>query len=603
GHFEKILSYPMYSHLGERNDLLSPAFPESIQFLKDIYSEMAPAFNSPFFNVNADETFNLGKGASKKMVDSLGIAVVYTDQVKKMYNVLKGHDKRMMMWTDILLQHPESFDMLPKDIIMMTWGYDANDSFDDVILPVKNEGFDFTISPGILNSYSTMPDYSITMTNIRNLVRDGVKYGSIGMVLTVWDDGGSAFFSRDWYGVAYGGEQSWNPNQENLSDFNERFNKAIYADETGKFTDAIWKLVELTDVPVTNGLKEKLLWTKVIPDSGENLRIGIDGWDKVKEIVDSAEKFLNEAKPLLYKNDYDYFKFTVEQYRYNANLRFNLIEASNLYSIAQENQNKNRAFTRTQLIDAIDVISNSRKSLINLYDFYRKIWLEENKTNAMYVVLNKYQNQINDLKNTEEKIFSALRDYDSGLEMPAIEKVRLSVKKVEGRFFREWMMINPIPIQENEDRNLIDYLKNMGGELNAVPKVSQEFEYDNKTYRWRRTASEYFDVVNLTEELHDENKISVTYAFAHIDIPEDRIVKASIGSTDGVDVIINGKKIYDNRKKRDLKIDEDTFDLPLKKGRNNLMLKLFQKSGDRKFTFRLPEYEVKNSKNRYKITE
>ncbi len=88
-----------------------------------------------------------------------------------------------------------------------------------MILPIKNEGYEFTVSPGILNSYSTMPDYSVTITNIKNFVRDGVKYNSMGMVLTVWDDGGSAFFSRDWYGVAYGAEHSWNPNEANISNF------------------------------------------------------------------------------------------------------------------------------------------------------------------------------------------------------------------------------------------------------------------------------------------------------------------------------------------------------------------------------------------------
>ncbi len=122
GHFAKILTHPQYSHLGESGTLLSPAFPESIQLLKDIYSEMVPAFDAPFFNINADETFDLGKGPSKNMVDSLGIAVVYTKFIKKMYETLKGLDVQMLMWTDILLKHPESFGMLPKDIIMMASG-------------------------------------------------------------------------------------------------------------------------------------------------------------------------------------------------------------------------------------------------------------------------------------------------------------------------------------------------------------------------------------------------------------------------------------------------------------------------------------------------
>ena len=215
GHFEKILANPKYSHLGERGNILSPAFPEIIQLLNDVYSEMVPAFNSPFFNINADETFDLGKGASKQLVDSLGTAVVYTNQIKKMHDILKSLNVRMMMWTDIRLKYPESIKMLPEDIIMMTWGYDVQDSYAKMIEPFKKADFDFTISPGVLNSSSIMPDYNITMPNIYNLVKDGIKYGSMGMVCTVWDDGGSAFFSRDWYGVSYSADQSWN--QKNIT--------------------------------------------------------------------------------------------------------------------------------------------------------------------------------------------------------------------------------------------------------------------------------------------------------------------------------------------------------------------------------------------------
>ncbi len=67
GHFNNILNTPEYSHLGESGTLISPVNPESYKFLNDIYSEMVPAFNAPFFNINCDETFDLGKGASKDL--------------------------------------------------------------------------------------------------------------------------------------------------------------------------------------------------------------------------------------------------------------------------------------------------------------------------------------------------------------------------------------------------------------------------------------------------------------------------------------------------------------------------------------------------------
>lgn len=600
GHFEKILANPKYSHLGERGHLLSPVYPESIQLLKDIYSEMVPAFNSPFFNVNADETFDLGKGASKAMVDSLGMAKVYTDQIKKMHDILKNLNVKMMMWTDILLKYPESLTMLPKDIIMMTWGYDPQASYANMIEPVKKAGFDFTISPGVLNSSNTMPDYSQAMPNIHGLVKDGINYGTMGMVCTVWDDGGSAMFSRDWYGVAYSADQSWNSSGYNIEEFDNRFNSAVYGDSTGSLTKAIWELTKLADLPATGGMKEKLLWTRVIPDSSELIRFGINDWDKVIEIVDSAENDLFNRNPCIYKNDYNFFELTIKQYRYFAKLRFNLLKSVKLYEKAFKFQNIDKSLARNNIVEIQNILNNTGELGINLYDDFSNLWLRENRTYFLDSILSKYSNQISALRDIEQRILNALNNLDSRKNIPDAASVRLNIKESEGKYFTDWMMINPINVSSKENDS-VDYLKTMGGELNAVPKVTQEFTFNNKTYRWSRTSSEYFDVVDLNNEFPGENRNSVTYAFANIDSPDDRVVQAFLGSTGGVEVIINGEKVYNVTKVRKFKADEDTFKLPLKEGRNNLMLKLMHRYGEWKFTFRLRENEITNSKNRYKI--
>ena len=126
---------------------------------------------------------------------------------------------------------------------------------------------------------------------------------------------------------------------------------------------------------------------------------------------------------------------------------------------------------------------------------------------------------------------------------------------------------------------------------------------NDNTYRWRRTASDYFDVVDISEEFQENNNNVATYAFANIDSPDDRNVIAAIGSTDGMDVILNGELVHSTRNERPLNIDEDKFSISLKKGRNNLILKLFQGEGEWKFTFQLIDYNVSNSKNRYRIVE
>ena len=62
GHFEKILSLPQFRHLGATERMIDPLNPASIKFLGDIYTEMAPAFSSPYFTPNCDEAWDLSRG-------------------------------------------------------------------------------------------------------------------------------------------------------------------------------------------------------------------------------------------------------------------------------------------------------------------------------------------------------------------------------------------------------------------------------------------------------------------------------------------------------------------------------------------------------------
>ena len=152
GHFEKILSYPQYAPLGETKNMLSPIRPESFQLLADVYAEMAPAFSSQLFNVNCDETWDLGRGESKAEVEKLGAGRVYANHILRIYKELQKYNKRTMIWGDMILSNPEILEMLPNDIMMGAWTYGADDKFSDFFAPFRKAGFDFMYSCGVLNS-------------------------------------------------------------------------------------------------------------------------------------------------------------------------------------------------------------------------------------------------------------------------------------------------------------------------------------------------------------------------------------------------------------------------------------------------------------------
>lgn len=601
GHFNRILETPEYAHLGESGTLISPVLDDSYKFLEDIYSEMIPAFDSPFFNINCDETFDLGKEQSKALVDSIGYDGVYFQHIMKLYDIVKKYNKRVIMWGDILLEHPHLLEKLPKDILIGTWTYDPKESFKEFIEPIKNAGFEFWVVPGVLNSYRLFPNYYQAPTNIKNFSADGFKYGASGVMNCVWDDGGSTLFTNAWYGVAYGADKSWNAESSDSAKFDVRFNKGIYSSQNNFLTAAIHKLTELSYLEPTDGMFDKILFAKTVPDEGKQTRISLEQWDEVLNIINDAEKLLEHADAKNYSNDKEYLQYVITLYKSLAYERINLLQAADEYSEAEKIFSSNQFEARERILKSFVLINEIIESLFELKDNFETCWLNENHIYALDWTTKKYYGKINEYYDVRNKLMASLKKLDSSENILSKEESRLAITKLPGKYFREWMMINPIAKKDEGSLSQIDYLIVMGGEAEAEPKVTQEFYYDSAKYRWRRVVTDYPDVVNLAEIFPDEKINKVMYAFANISAEKDTTVEALAGCDEGIEVFINGKSIVQNLGAGKVSPDEFSFSLPLKKGKNNLLIKITQTDGEWGFTFRLPECEVRNNKNRYRI--
>lgn len=601
GHFSEILKHPEYAHLGESGMLLSPAFEESYELLEDIYSEMIPAFHSDYFHINSDETFDLGTGASKAMVDSLGKAVVYANHIKRLHKIVTGLGKKVFMWGDIVLENPEILDMLPKDIIQVTWGYDIMDDYAPRITPFMEKDFKLLVSTAVLNSFAIMPDFNVSLGNIGGFMAETVKQGAWGMLNTVWDDEGFALFSRDWYGVSYAADQSWNSAPEDES-YSARFNRALYGATNDGLSEAISTLNELAKLKSTEKMNEGILWDKVIPEKGKSVLMNIQDWPKVMKLANKAQVELNKYDPVKHKLDVRYIQQVIDLYKYMASSRPGLIHAAQCYRDAKSIEMDDKIKARKNLVKAYDLISENFSELTRLRAENQTLWIKENRVHALDHIIGKYDQQLNALEEVKVLLLSTIFEFDKGNPLPDISEIRLDIRESEGWYFQGWLMISPIPNAGGYEDPGVDHLEDMQGIENTFPKVTQEFYFDDVKYRWRRVNTPYFAKVDL-DEIHEESENVVMYSFAHIDIEEDREVRALAGSSDGIEVFVNGKQVHKNYVEREFKLDEDEMILPLKAGRNHLMIKVTNKEGDWAFSFRLPDSEMRSYKNRYKIIE
>ncbi len=191
GHQRRLLSLAQYAHLDEVGWrwTLTPAREETYQLLDELYADYLPNFTSTWFNVDCDETWDLGTGQSKELARQLGKGRLYLRHVLRLRDLAARYGRRIMVWADILLHYPELVRELPEDVLLLDWHYEAQDRYPSTEL-LGSLGRAYWVCPGTSSWNTLFPRIENALANIRGLVRDGLAHGTSGMLLTDWGDYG-----------------------------------------------------------------------------------------------------------------------------------------------------------------------------------------------------------------------------------------------------------------------------------------------------------------------------------------------------------------------------------------------------------------------------
>jgi hexosaminidase len=251
GHARNTLKIPDYQHLAETDALftLSPAFEETYTLLDELYGDMLPAFTSKTLNINCDETYDLGRGASKSMADELGLGRVYLNHILRVRDLAARYGWRIQAWGDILLHHPELIGEVPDDVTLLDWHYDPADEYPSVKI-FESAGRRFWVCPGVGSWNSIIPRIYGANVNIRNFVRDGVTSGAEGMLNTDWGDAGHyQALGLSWYGYAFGAAQGWSGGTTSDADFENAFGPLFFGPEHPSILQALHQLADTNELP------------------------------------------------------------------------------------------------------------------------------------------------------------------------------------------------------------------------------------------------------------------------------------------------------------------------------------------------------------------
>lgn len=209
GHCRRILTRPEYSALSESDMLwsLSTTNEGSFSLLDDLYSEYLPLFSSPWLNICLDEPYDIGRGQSAGLGKNRG--ELYLSYLLRLHQIAARYGKRIMLFGDFFLRHPDLLEHVPHDIVYLDWIYDPK-SFYGTPAVYRSSGMPFWVCPGTGSWNSLFPRLDGAIINIVNLTLEGIHEGARGMLLTDWNDhGGCAQPGPVHYLHAYAAAVAW----------------------------------------------------------------------------------------------------------------------------------------------------------------------------------------------------------------------------------------------------------------------------------------------------------------------------------------------------------------------------------------------------------
>ena len=193
GHMERWLSLPRYNKLAKFPKggamtpwgtikkfptTLDPANPGSIALVEELFAELLPNFKSPLVNIGCDETFEISDPEE------------YFAFLLKVADAARRHGKRPMFWGDIVLRNPEYIERLPKDMIALDWGYEANHPFAEEARRFAQSRLEFYVCPGTSSWRSLAGRVENMRENLAAAEHAGREFGASGFMLTDWGDEG-----------------------------------------------------------------------------------------------------------------------------------------------------------------------------------------------------------------------------------------------------------------------------------------------------------------------------------------------------------------------------------------------------------------------------
>jgi hypothetical protein len=283
GHMARWLAHERYRDRAEAPDGFEPVpgvrlppsvlapTPENAAFALALFAELLPNFTSRRVNVNCDETFDLGYGKSRALVEREGKERVYVDHLRRIVEPLAADGYAVHYWADIVRKEPALARELPDTAIPVCWSYEAPSALDGaadaldpataVLLarlgvdleaasgfdantrPLAEAGVPFWVAPGTSAWDSLVGRIDNAHANLLDAARVGRERGATGYLVTDWGDNGHLQPPSVSFGpMLDAGAQAWCADANADVDLAAALDTFVFQDDSGRLGAALLRL-------------------------------------------------------------------------------------------------------------------------------------------------------------------------------------------------------------------------------------------------------------------------------------------------------------------------------------------------------------------------
>ena len=339
GHMERWLRHGAYRTRAECPDgwepmegirqppsVLAPT-PDNAAFALDLLDHQLECIRSRRVNIGCDETFELGRGASRADVEARGLGPVYLDHVRRLAGPLVERGYEVQIWADVLARHPELATTLPEGVTPVAWCYEAPPSddrpldvpdgvarilaafgvdlatfsgFGPATAPLAEAGIPFWVAPGTSSWNSLVGRIDNARANLLDAAETARAHGCEGILITDWGDNGHHQPPSVSFGpIVYGGAVAWGLDANRDLDLGAVLDHHVFADPTGFTSDALDVLGHQWARTGQRSVNASPLAAGLFPDQA-HLVLGAPDQERVRGVVadiQAARASLARAAP------------------------------------------------------------------------------------------------------------------------------------------------------------------------------------------------------------------------------------------------------------------------------------------------------------------